>query len=107
MEGISSARRRNQGHQPFEELVRLHQDVRGSIAPARLQPKREASVGLLFEAIARERRARHVAAQPLEAAPIAGGHGDLGVEAHAVLLGNAARGFGILVVGVLRIDAVA
>jgi len=87
--------------------VGLHQDVRGSVAPARLQPQGEASVGPLFEAVVRERRPRHVVTQPLEAAPIARGHGDLGVEAHAVLLGNAVRSFGILVVAVLRIDAIA
>jgi hypothetical protein len=86
--------------------VGLHQDVRGSIAPARLQPKSEASVGPLFEAIDPERRPRHVVAQPLEPAPIAGGHGDLGVEAHAVLRGSAARSVGI-VVAVLRLDAIA
>jgi len=44
--------------------------------------------------------------EPLEPAPIAGGHGDLGVEAHAAVLGNAARGFGIGV-GVLGLDAIA
>ena len=52
--------RRNQGHQPFQELVGLHQDVGGSIAPAGLEAEREASVGPLFESIARERRPRHV-----------------------------------------------
>ena len=87
---LVGAGRRDQGHQPLEELVGLHQDVRGSVAPARLQPKGETSVGPLFEAIGRERRPRHVVTQPLEAAPIAGGHGDLGVEADAVLRGNAA-----------------
>jgi len=84
----------------------FHQDVGGSVAPAGLEAEREASVGPLFEAIARERGPRHVVAEPLEAAPIAGGHGDVGVEAHAAMLGNAARGFGIGV-GVFRLDAIA
>jgi hypothetical protein len=45
-------------------------------------------------------------AQPLEPAAIASRHGDVGVEAHAAVLGNTGRGLGIGV-AVLRLDAIA
>ena len=103
---LVGSRRRDEGDEALQELVALHQNVRGAVAPAGLEAEREAPVGLLFEAIARERRPRDIVAEPLEPAPVSRGNGDVGVETHAGVLGNAGRGFGIGV-GLLGLDAIA
>jgi hypothetical protein len=86
MADLVGAGRWNEGDQPFEELVPLHEDVRRPIPPPGLESQREASVRPLFEAIVCEGRAGDVAAEPLEAAPVAGRDGDVGMEAHPPVL---------------------
>ncbi len=96
----------DEGDQAVQQLVTLHQDVRRPVAPAGLETQGEPAVGPHFEAIARERRARDIAAESLEPATVSRRDGDVGVEAHAIVLRDAGRGFGVSV-GVLRLDAVA
>jgi hypothetical protein len=69
----------NEWDQSLEQLAALHEDVRRPVAPAGLEPQREPSIGLHFEAIVCERRAGDVAAEPLEPAPVASGDGDVGM----------------------------
>jgi hypothetical protein len=93
---LMGSRWRDQRDETVDQLASLHLNVRGAVAPAGLQAKRESAVGLLLEAIVRGRRAGHIAAQTLEAAAVAGGDGHGSVEAHAALLGYAGRGVRIL-----------
>ncbi|MCG8589640.1 MAG: hypothetical protein MJE66_10145 [Proteobacteria bacterium] len=85
----------NQRHQPLDELAALHQDVGGAVAPAGLETQRESSIRAGLESLAGERGTGNVAAEPLEASPVAPGNGDFGVQAHAAMLGDAIGGFGI------------
>jgi len=87
--------RRDEGRQSLQQLVALHQDVRRSIAPAGLEAQGELSVGSGFEAVVGQWRASDVAAEPFESATVSRGDGDIGVETHATVLGDAGRGFGI------------
>jgi hypothetical protein len=83
-----------------------HQDVRRAVAPGGLEAQGQSPIGLLLEAIVRERRPRGGVTEPLEASAIAGGHGDLGVKAHAAVLGHTGRGVRIFAVP-CRLHAVA
>ena len=85
----------DEGDQPLQQLVALHQDVRRAVAPAGLETQGESAVGLHFEAIVRERRARDIAAEPLESATVSRWDGDVGVEAHAIALRDPGRRFGV------------
>jgi hypothetical protein len=97
------ARRRHQGRELLEELLRLEDDVRRAVAPAVLQTIEERSVREPREPLGRHRRSRHVAAQALEAAPVARRDGDVRVQAHAA----DARAALALERPDLRVDAVA
>ncbi len=89
----------------LQQLVALHQDVRRSVPRAGLESQGEASVGPHFEAIVCEGRPGDVAAEPLEAAPVAGRDGDVGMEAHPAVLRNVREYIGVVLAGGL--DAVA
>jgi hypothetical protein len=75
-------------------------------APADLEAQGEPAVGPRFEAIVREGRACDVAAEPLEPAAVSRRDGDVGVEAHGVVLRHAGRRFGVGL-RILRLDAIA
>jgi len=102
---LVGAGRGDQGDEAVDQLAWLHQDVGRAVAPGGLEAQGQPALGLLFEAIVRERRPRGGVAEPLEASAIAGGHGDLGVKAHAAVLGHAGRGVRILA-GPCRLHAV-
>jgi hypothetical protein len=99
-------RRRNEGHQSIQQLVTRHQDVGRAIAPRGLETQGESSVGAFFEAVVCERGPGDVSAEPLKAAAVSRGDGDVGVQAHACVLGHAGRSFGIGV-RVVGLDAIA
>jgi hypothetical protein len=103
---LVGARRGDQGDEAVDQLASLHQDVRRAVAPGGLEAQGQPAIGLLLEAIVRERRPRGVAAEPLETSAIAGGHGDLGVKVHAAVLGHTGRGVRIFAVP-CRLHAVA
>ncbi len=92
---LMSARRGNQRHQPLDELAALHQDMGGSVTPASLEAQREPPIRALLESLAGERGTGDVAAEPLEASPVARGNRDFGVQTHAAMLGHAIGGLGI------------
>jgi hypothetical protein len=77
------ARRRDQGRELLDELLGLEDDVCRAVAPAVLQAIQEPSVLESRQAFGRHRRPGHVAAQALEAAPVASRDGDVRVQAHA------------------------
>jgi hypothetical protein len=54
------ARGWNQRDEPFDQLASLHQDMRGSVAPAGLEAKRESTIRALFELFVGERRPSHL-----------------------------------------------
>jgi len=64
-------------------LVRLEHDLGRAVAPAMAQVVEEPAIGQAFQAIGRHRRSRDIAAEALEAAAIAGGDGDVGVQREA------------------------
>ena len=76
----------DEGGEPLQQFVALHQDVRRAVAPPGFEAQGESSIGLNFEAPVREWRPRDVAAEPFEPAAVACGNGDVGVKAHAVVL---------------------
>jgi hypothetical protein len=106
---LVSARRGNQWHQPLNEFAAFHHNVGGAVAPARLEAQRESPVRAFLESLTCEWWARNIAAKPLEASPVMRGNGDLGVQAHAAMLGHAIGGFGIgsRFTYVVRLDAIA
>ena len=79
------------GHQAFDELASLHQDVGRSVTPSSLEAQCEGPVGAFFEPLVCERGPGNVAAAPLEAASISGRDGHVCVEARAAVLGHARR----------------
>jgi hypothetical protein len=84
-------RRRDQWGKSLEQLAAFHQDVRGAIAPAVLEPVREHAAWKRLEPLEAERGTQDVAAQTFDALAVPRGHGDIGVQAHAALA-NAALG---------------
>jgi hypothetical protein len=78
----------DEGHQAFEELASLHQDVGGSVTPAGLEAQGERSTRAGLEPLAGEWRSGDIAAEPLEAATISGRDGHFSVQAHAPVLRN-------------------
>jgi hypothetical protein len=71
----------------LQELDRLEEQMRGAIAPERLQRDEDASVDPELDAVLGERGAEEVAAELLETGTIGGGDPDVGVEIEAVELG--------------------
>jgi hypothetical protein len=57
---LVGARRGDQGDEPVDQLASLHQDVRRAVAPGGLEAQGQPAIGLLLEAIVRERRPRGV-----------------------------------------------
>jgi hypothetical protein len=101
-----SAGRWDQGHEPFDELAAIHQEVRGSVAPAGFEAKRESSIRTLLQAIVYERRSGDVATQPLEASSVLPRNRHACVKAHPSMLGHARRCLGVGV-RFLGLDAIA
>lgn len=102
------ARRRNQRHQAVDQLAALHRDVRGAVAPARLQANHEPAIGALLEPFVRQRWSCDIAAQALQPTPVARGDAHGGVEGHAAALGHARRGVRIVpYIRVIRVHAIA
>jgi len=62
-------------------------DMGGAIAPAVLEPVEEATVGHPGEPLGGNRGPRNMATKPLEAPAVAGGDGDVRVEAHPARAG--------------------
>jgi len=85
----------NQWDESFDQLASLHQDVRGSVAPAGLEAECELTIRAHFESIVGERRSSHILNEALQAPAVACGHTDSGVEAHAPVRGDAGRGLGV------------
>jgi hypothetical protein len=78
---------RDDGRELLHELDRLEEQMRGAIAPDRLQRDADAPVGPELDAVLGERGTEEVAAELLEAGTIVGGDPDVGVEIEAVDLG--------------------
>ena len=77
------ARQRGERGEFLDEFLRCEDDVRRAVAPAVLEAIEQAAVFEPGEALRRNRRARSVAAQALEATPVARGDGDVRVHADA------------------------
>ncbi|MBI4538668.1 MAG: hypothetical protein HY704_04050, partial [Gemmatimonadetes bacterium] len=73
----------HEGGELLDQLVRLEQDRPRAVVPHAAQGKKDLSVGSDLERILRHRRAQHVAREVLEAAAVARGHGDVGVQVKA------------------------
>ncbi len=106
---LMGARRWNQRHESFDELVSLHEDVCGAVAPAGLQAQSEPPVRAFFESFMGERRPGDVAAEPLEASSVSRGDGHVRVEAHPAVPRHARRCLRVLVglPGLPGLDAIA
>jgi hypothetical protein len=78
----------DEGREPLHELDRLEQQLRGAIAPHRLELDEDAAVGAA-DAVLGERGAEEIAAELFEAGAIVGGNPDVGVEVEALGLGLA------------------
>jgi len=78
------ARPRHQGSQPLHELQRRHHQVRGAVAPGRLQLQHDLPGGVALGAFVGQRRAGDGAAQLLQADDFGG---------IAVYLASAASGY--------------
>jgi len=89
----------------LQELDRLEEQMRGAIAPERLQRDEDATVGPEVEAVLGERGAEEVAAELLETGTIGGGDPDVGVEIEAVELGLARAAGGDVTQGRLVAEA--
>ena len=85
------SRRWDQRSQALQEFSTLHQDMGRAISPAGLQAVGEKSIRQCFEALQGKGRAGCIAAKPLEAATVPGGHHDIGMYAHAALTYAAGR----------------
>jgi hypothetical protein len=79
----------NEGCQLLQEFDRLEEEVRGAIAPGRLELDEDAPVGAETQAVLGERGAEEITTELLEASAIVGGHPDVGVEVEAIALGLA------------------
>ena len=77
----------NDRRELFQELDGLEEELRGAIAPDRLERDEDASVGPELDAVLGDRGAEEVAAELLEAGTIVGGDPDVGVEIEAIELG--------------------
>jgi len=81
--GAGPQRRRHECRQLLDELSRREHGVRRAVAPAVLEPVEEASIAQPRESLGRDRRVRAVATQAFEAAAVARGDRDVGVDADA------------------------
>jgi hypothetical protein len=79
--------------------------MRGSVAPAGLEAKRESTIRAFFEPVVGERRPSQILNQALQTSAIARGYPDSGMEAHASVRGDTGRGIGVCAQPV-RIDTV-
>jgi hypothetical protein len=77
----------NDGRQLLHELDRLEEQMRGTIAPHRLEFDEDAPVGAEADAVLGEWGPEEVAAELLKAGAIVGGNPDVGVEVEAVEVG--------------------
>ena len=77
------ARRGDEGNESLDELPGLEDDVGRAVAPAVLQAVQEPPALEAREALRRDGRPGHVAAEALEALTVAGRHRDVRVQAHA------------------------
>ena len=77
------ARRRDQGSELLEKLLRLKNDVGGAVAPAMLQSVEEPAIVEPRQPLRRDRRPRHVAGQAFEPPAVTCGDRDVRVQAHA------------------------
>jgi hypothetical protein len=75
------------GRELLQEFDGLEEELRGAIAPDRLERDEDAPVGPELEAVLGERGAEEVAAELLEAGAIVRGDPDVGVEIEAIELG--------------------
>ena len=85
---------RDDGRELLQEFDGLEEEVRGAIAPHRLELDEDASIGADVEAALGERGAEEIATELLEAGAIVWWDPDVGVEVEAVEPGltRAARG---------------
>ncbi len=74
---------RDEGDQAAQKLVRLEHELCRAVAPAMAQVVKQPAIGQTFQAIGRHGRSRDIAAEAFEAAAIAGGDGDIGVQGEA------------------------
>ncbi len=77
------------GRELLHELDRLEEQLRGAIAPHRLEFDEDAAVGAEADAVLGERGAEEIATELFEAGAIVGGDPDVGVEVEALELGLA------------------
>jgi hypothetical protein len=75
--------RRYQGGELLEEFEGLEDDVGGAVAPGVAELVEDAAVGEQGEAFGGDGRSGDVAAEQLEAAAVASGDGDAGMDADA------------------------
>jgi hypothetical protein len=81
-------RREHCGHKPSDELVRLEYKRPRAVAPRALELELVATVVTLLESLVGERRAHHVAGEPLDAASVIAVHRLLGVHVDAADFGD-------------------
>jgi hypothetical protein len=79
----------DEGRERLQALDRLEAQMRGAIAPDRLERDEDASIGPEVDAVLGKRGAEEGAAELLEAGTIVRGDPDVGVEIDAVELGLA------------------
>ena len=76
-------RRGNEGREFRNELEQQEADVGRAVAPAMTELIQDPAVGKARQPVHGDRRSRDVAAQALQPLAVAGGHGDVGMEARA------------------------